>query len=306
VSDPSAAYEPTATGEIVDFDSRRRARETGPLSPDLAAFLADNFLSVGGGERVVESVINRVDGMSKQALASLTPARFDQVSMSPEDRLVLSDLQAQYAKYGFAPLNTVEGLAKLSDLLRQLFETNQLLPAETRVKAARLSQDLQIIEMNRALVVEAEHIRAKIALGNVKTEAEVAQALAGGKVKEAVVTAKEQDVKLTGRSKSADIDLRVQDAEKRAELIRKSIRSHRATSRAVIDEAVRPAVRFFIKWGLIIGIPLVIVANLVCNQPGHAHTFFLGSVNQIWHSLYMPLRNGVVQIYRQHHHPWTS
>lgn len=183
--------------------------------------------------------------------------------------------------------------------LVQTYRDNAEVPAEVGVRVAELQTRLEIVEIERDYVVQAELERAREGHITARINAEIAAVRADAtkqleaikkqmEVLAAGADAETAKVRIESKLHTARIDRSMLRRQKRVEAINKAFESSRQMRSSIWRGAIKPAIRILV--------PLIIIANLVADDPSRSATPVLGQVNAIWDAIYVPIREGIIRV----------
>lgn len=224
--------------------------------------------------------------------------------------LATAEAEAQMAKYGFPGIRTPDGLARLMKALLDARERSLTLDAEAEAKLDRLAFDAQVLQARLAAAVEmertnAQHAALKAQMGAEATALQHELELLNVDVVKGQAEAKRLEASLVSErqkyeSELADIQVRGDTAvaalvgELKTKRDRKQAALDDLNRRTAQDEHRRKVIRRrYVRPVLIVGIPLLVVSNLIGDVPSHHGMLLFGQINSIWDLVYNPLREGI-------------
>lgn len=219
-------------------------------------------------------------------------------------KLGLAEANAKMATAGLTPIDTVEGKIKALQ-----FVTNHVVELGKLQPRAKLEAE-QLIQTYRELLV-SQKSRIKVAwleAENARLRAEATQAQLLKRL-DKETAGFDADLELQSRQSEAGrnrahVDVDKMNIHTQAERTRLS-REERITNRKK-ENADRKELRHIwwerhgtvVKiaiWGTII---LIIVSNIVADQPQYADSPVVSWVNNLWDSIYTPIRDGIVSSFQ--------
>lgn len=219
------------------------------------------------------------------------------------NQLGLAEANARMAQAGLTPITSVEGKIRVLEFVTQhVVQTAKLEPM------ARLEAEKLILQYRQLLVSQTSELKiAQLEAENKALEAQTQNLVLShelelrkqGAIADLHVDAKANDAGRRRKSVEIDkqnIDL---DAEERRLKREKAIASKKKelddwrTLRNLRQQRWAPMVR-----RVAVGVAtVVLVANLVADDPSRSEAPVLGAVNDTWDGMYEPIRDGVIRTY---------
>jgi hypothetical protein len=241
-----------------------------------------------------EQFMHELDGRS--AMNTL-PADADNLITQ---RLGIAEANARLAEAGLKPIDTVEGkIAAMRFIVEHVVEAARLEPT------AKLEAEKVIIQYRELLITQQSKLQIALLEAQNKELAARNQQMT-----------LHYELELKKKGSIAELDVAAEAAEARRDQYRVAIERTRivtSAERASLRRKQRIAllreqvsdhneIRNLRQqlWGrrtriaITALILLIIVSNLVADNPPDRHVFLLGFINQAWDAVYMPIRAGIV------------
>jgi hypothetical protein len=279
----------------------------GDLPPEHLEELRRNFSTEDQLRKLAAAVELLATQSTQQLVGGFDSGSSGNPSMVSSDavmqRLGIAEANARMAEAGIHPIDTVEGkIAALRFTVEHVVELAKLGPK------VRLEAEKQIFEYRKQLITE----RNRLEIARLASENEMLAAQSNQ-----ITLHHELEVKRYGAIEEINVDAAAAEAERdrhrvaieRTKIVtaaeRASLERKQKIARLREEVKDRNEIRRLRQelWGrrtriaVVAFIILIIVSNLVADNPPDRHVFLLGFVNQAWDAIYMPIRAGIVHAF---------
>jgi hypothetical protein len=279
--------------ETSKLPPRPAARDEGA---ELREFLSSNVLSNDQVTAQLRKVAERAAKLAEADVETMTTIDLDAaVGGTSDEKMIWTELQLGLAKYGYPPTGTVDSLVKLRQALVDAYRDNELVPIQTRLRAAELGVELNKVEVLQETVIAIAKARALTDLTTEQSKQHIARIEAQTNYRTAEVKAGAANVALNRQEARNYVDQGLVHRRTAAYRFGQQLDAASELRQVFWSKVAMPTVKVM----LVVLVPLVLIANLVADDPRRTETPVLGTVNNVWDAMYMPVRDGVVRVFEE-------